>query len=361
MFTSIAISTVAALLTLADPPREPLTGPLGGAQPAARKTLVLGDMAPPISVDYWVKGEELAEFEAGKVYVIEFWATWSPPCRKSIPQVSELAKKYPQIRIVGVASAEQLPEKDREDTRLATVINFVKEKGEGMAYTVAYDGDETMNATWKDPAGRSGIPVAFVVDEKGRVAWIGHPSEGMSEVLAKIAAGTYDVSKVKRVLELRRKANEMLEHGHFEESLPVLDEMYQLDPSNSSALILKFNTLLMKLKDNTRASAFGRECVKGLLKDDAAGLEQIMRSIVMTPGLDGRDFALAVQAGERLEALAAALSGRALEVLAKAHFGAGDKVKAIATQEKAVAASEGSFKEVLTDTLNAWKKEAGTK
>lgn len=360
MITHVALMSLVALFAV-DPPREPQSGAAGTAQPAARKLLAIGDMAPPISTDYWVKGDELAEFESGKSYVVEFWATWSPPCRKSLPHISELARKYPSIRIVGVASMEHVPEKDREDMRLKTVMNFVKEKGDEIAYTVAYDGDETMNVTWKDPAGQSGIPVAFVIDGRGRVAWIGHPMQGLDDVLAKVAAGTYDVEKVKQLIELKKKANTMLELGQFEQSLTVLDDMYRLDPSNTAALTMKFNTLLMKIKNNARASAAGNSYVDGPLKNSPGELEQIMRSIVLTPGLEQRDFALAIRAGERAQVVSGKPSSATLEVLAKAHRGAGDFSKAIATLQKAVDASEGTFKEVLTDTLNAWKQEAQAK
>ena len=339
MITQVAILSLAGLFAV-DPPREPQSGPSGTARPAARKVLGLGDMAPPLSTDYWVKGEELTEFESGKSYVVEFWATWSPPCRKSISHISELAKKYPSIQIVGVASMEHAPENDREDMRLKTVMNFVQEKVGEIAYTIAYDGDETMNVTWKEPAGQSGIPVAFVIDGHGRVAWIGHPMQGLDDVLAKVAAGTYDVDKVKQLLELKKKANSMLELGQFEASLEVLDDMYRLDSANTAALTMKFNTLLMKIKDSTRASTLGNACVDGPLKNNPAELEQILRAIVLTPGIEHRDFELAIRAGERAQVVAGKPSATVLEVLAKAHRGTGNTSKAIATLEAAIAVSE---------------------
>src|SRR5947208_1155637 len=48
-------------------------------------TLHVGDRAPGLSVSKWLKGEPVTQFQPGKVYVVEFWATWRQPCIKSIP------------------------------------------------------------------------------------------------------------------------------------------------------------------------------------------------------------------------------------------------------------------------------------
>ncbi|MFM7297514.1 MAG: TlpA family protein disulfide reductase, partial [Planctomycetota bacterium] len=50
--------------------------------------LGVGDPAPRLRVGSWLKGEPIAGFEAGRVYVVEFWSTWCLPCEKSIPLLS---------------------------------------------------------------------------------------------------------------------------------------------------------------------------------------------------------------------------------------------------------------------------------
>ena len=42
---------------------------------AAAQDLKLGDPAPPLAITEWVKGEPVA-LEKGKIYLVEFWATW---------------------------------------------------------------------------------------------------------------------------------------------------------------------------------------------------------------------------------------------------------------------------------------------
>ena len=46
------------------------------AQAQEKALLGVGDPAPALSVAEWVKGSQVSNFEAGSVYLVEFWATW---------------------------------------------------------------------------------------------------------------------------------------------------------------------------------------------------------------------------------------------------------------------------------------------
>src|SRR5690349_20820414 len=138
-------------------------------------TLKVGDPAPPLQLSTWLKGEPVKEFEKGKVYVIECWATWCGPCIRAIPHVSELQKKYKDkdVIVIGVDVWENDP---------AKVEAFVKKMGDKMDYRVALDdiaaGEKHGKTadTWLKAAGQNGIPCSFLVGRDGKIAWIGHPS-----------------------------------------------------------------------------------------------------------------------------------------------------------------------------------------
>jgi len=117
----------------------------------------------------WIRGEAPAEWEPGKVYVLECWATWCAPCVAAIPHVDDLHDRYHDrgLRVIGVNVWENGRDK---------VAAFVERKGEGMSYPVAYTGKGgAFETEWLKPGGVTGIPAAFVVKE-GRVLVKTHPS-----------------------------------------------------------------------------------------------------------------------------------------------------------------------------------------
>ena len=72
-------------------------------------SLKVGDPAPPLSVELWLKGEPVNEFKRGTVYVVEFWATWCSPCVAAIPHLNQLQKDHPSAVVIGVAGASGGP------------------------------------------------------------------------------------------------------------------------------------------------------------------------------------------------------------------------------------------------------------
>ncbi len=154
---------------------------------ASEPTLKVGDPAPKLQTGKWVQGEPVTQFEKGKAYIVEFWATWCGPCRASIPHLNETYQKYKDKGLVVIG--QNCWEHDESQ-----VAPFVKQMGNKMTYRVALDdknkGDDgAMATTWMAAAGRDGIPSAFLVDKKGKIAWIGHPMELEEKTIEEVLAG----------------------------------------------------------------------------------------------------------------------------------------------------------------------------
>ncbi|MCU0783972.1 MAG: TlpA family protein disulfide reductase, partial [Verrucomicrobia bacterium] len=125
----------------------------------------LGDAAKPLQIAVWVKGKpvDLAASKGKQIVVVEFWATWCPPCRASIPHLTKMQKKFKDVAFVGI-SAEVA----------ATVKKFVAKMGNKMNYTVAVDDNKKTSAAYMEAFGIDTIPHAFIVDKGGRIVWHGN-------------------------------------------------------------------------------------------------------------------------------------------------------------------------------------------
>jgi len=126
-------------------------------QARASKTNV-GSPLPPLKVNFVGKDPAVT----GKPLIVEFWATWCPPCRESIPHLNQLYKKFHDkgLQAVGIT-----------DEDAATVRAFTKDVP--IDYPVGFDRAGKYSAQF----GITGIPHALLVDKGGKIIWEGHPMQ----------------------------------------------------------------------------------------------------------------------------------------------------------------------------------------
>ncbi|OHV43979.1 hypothetical protein BBK14_10290 [Parafrankia soli] len=116
-----------------------------------------GERKPsPVMTGQTLTGEnlELSSLR-GRIVVVNFWASWCPPCQAETPALVMLAGRYPQVAFVGVNEKES-----------ATVAQGFVRHNE-VAYPNIIDRDGTLAARWP---GVPGLPTTFVLDARGRIA-----------------------------------------------------------------------------------------------------------------------------------------------------------------------------------------------
>ena len=119
------------------------------------------EASPSITAPAWelkdVDGKTVKSSDfAGKVVVLDFWATWCPPCKAEIPGFVELQKQYGDkgLVIVGVSLDEQGPE---------VVTPFMNQFS--INYPVVMGDAKIVQAF----GGIRGIPTTFVIDRSGKI------------------------------------------------------------------------------------------------------------------------------------------------------------------------------------------------
>jgi len=143
----------------------------------------VGQAAPEISAKAWMNAPGKVSLAAlrGKIVVVEFWATWCPPCRASIPHLNALHEKWGSKGVVIMGMT---------DEHKAKVKQFMKKLP--MDYIVGTGSNDSGNY------GVRGIPHAFVVDPQGTVVWRGHPMSGLDAAIEQAYEATPPTKKKSR-------------------------------------------------------------------------------------------------------------------------------------------------------------------
>ena len=346
---------------------------------AAQAELTIGDRAPDIDIAHWLKGVEMdrrgdftpiTSFGDGKVYVLEFWATWCGPCVAGMPHLSELQEKHKEdgVTIIGV-SDESLPkvtgflfQEDRRDGKL---------QNDRTHYVLTTDPDQSVKRDYFLAAGQTGIPCAFLIGKDGCVEWIGHPIR-MDEPLAAVLADTWDRAAFKAEFEEERAYKKMMQEararmaaaiseGDWGAYVAILDELLAKRPGDARLMWTKFQTLLTKAKDPDAGYAVGAALLEANW-DDAQMLNQIAWMVVDDAAVARRDLDFALKTAERANELAESKDAAILDTLARIHHDRGDLETALLWQRKAVEqAGDGPMGAGIREVLEQYEKEAAAK
>lgn len=156
----ILYQTTLARTSTAQPGNSPATRKAsvgtetGLADPLSDKSL-LGKPWPALQVDKWLGDKPSLD---GKFVLINFWASWSAPCRQYIPELNSLQKKYAdKLAVVGITAESERDVADAEPR---------------IEYASGLDSKAKLTAA----AGVTSIPCVLLMDPKGTVLYVGHPA-----------------------------------------------------------------------------------------------------------------------------------------------------------------------------------------
>jgi thiol-disulfide isomerase/thioredoxin len=146
----------------------------------ARLDLV-GKAAPPIAgVDVDDRPVSLADYK-GKVVLIDFWATWCPPCVASIPALNRLAQKYHDQGLVILGINVDAMHEDVKDikTALPVVRRFLIKHG--VSWTNLLNGQGA--GDFATAYGVEEIPAGFLLDRGGKIIAVDQSGEELERAI----------------------------------------------------------------------------------------------------------------------------------------------------------------------------------
>ncbi|QIA25335.1 MULTISPECIES: TlpA disulfide reductase family protein [Mesorhizobium] len=338
--------------------------------------------APPIKVDDWLRGEPLANFQPGKVYLVEFWATWCGPCVAAIPPMVELKEKYEDIEfeVVGVAGSELAATADEARTNLDA---WLTERFPNLNYRIAFDYTGEMKRLSMEASSSVGIPTSFVVDRDGHIAFIGHPSE-LDDVLPKVLNGSWrssDGAKAAdtgRIASNQRRARELsltrpiyaklqpaTQAEDWRAALSAVEEGLALMPDYVGFRETHADLLLHKLRDMRTGLPAMRQLLEDAIDKKFEAVSWMVMALkqLFDPAKDNSHlppaerFAMGKELSEQILILSPPQSDGPLKFiwyvpLAQYYFECGNKVRAIELIE--VALKSLDFPEPMPDHIKQY-------
>lgn len=310
--------------------------------------LEIGDAAPALKIKEWVRGDavNLAKEAAKKIHLVEFWATWCPPCKASVPLLTQYQKKHEKdLVIVGVTDADPYRNSPTD------IKQFVKEQGANMAYTVAIDDDgATTKAYMQEDV--VGIPYAFLVGRDDKVVWHGSPLDpALEKIIPEVIGGKYDVNAAKKAADLEQEVAKRFQTlemayqlGQREAVWEGVIDILRIDPANETAMQILTS---LYADDPKKAEAF-RTCIRDHTskhKTNVKAMLALAQTLSDHEDLSTRMPDLALEAAKSAYEASGQRERDAVEVYARALYQIGDLDRAMSLQKDAVALTPESERE----------------
>ncbi len=345
----------------------------------AADLLSVGSDAPSLDIEHWIqdgngKFQHVKEFEKGKVYVVEFWATWCGPCVQSMPHLAQLQADYATkgVQIISISDEDM----GTIDAFLAREVRGSKPtEADGKkqtyreltsAYCLTTDPDRSVAVAYMEAARQGGIPTAFIVGKDSKIEWIGHPMR-MDETLAAVVEDRWDraayIAELKMQEELNNAVQDidgLVQRKEFDKAIELADKLVEKHPKVFQIKVLKLEVMVLGGKAEV-AAAYAESLFKDMA--DRPDIVSVIAWHLYEANATGRLKAesmvpIAIQAMEQAIAkLEKENKANAMDTLAHLLSLKGENAKAIEIETKAIEMASQQDKAFMQQFLEQLKSQ----
>jgi hypothetical protein len=327
--------------------------------PACAQELKPGAPAPALPITKWLRGKPVSRFEAGQVYVVEFWDTAADLAITRNQDFVALEKKFAgKVSAIGVA-------RDSEGIDLPAIEHFYEQHGGSLDYRIGWDEGGKAHAAWLAASGHE-APAVFVVDAKGTFVWAGALA-WLELVLPPTVAGKADpVALTEQVDKLDKRFQRVFVAAALKPQVAVqeMDALLAEHAFLAGYLLPGVFSTMMEEKHFEFAARLGpRVADLGIAKGDGDLLNSLAWAIVDPESpQEKRDLVTAERAAKKAVELSEEGEPSLLDTYARVWFWKQDYAQAVVWQQKAVdLCAEGDLHEELAAVLKEYQALAAKK
>jgi thiol-disulfide isomerase/thioredoxin len=155
---------------------------LQSLQVKQKQLRIQGEVAPEISIAKWIDQPpvKLSDLR-GRVVLLDFWATWCPPCIAAFPHLTEWHEKYKDKGLVILGLTKYYGQAEGQSVDEDYEFGFLQrfKKMHRLPYGIAVAGNDDNLRNY----GVSGIPTAIIIDRRGIIRYVGTGTGGPNEQL----------------------------------------------------------------------------------------------------------------------------------------------------------------------------------
>ena len=250
------------------------------AQSEKPAILTVGSKAPALDIEIWFSDREgefqhTTEFEPGKIYLVDFWATWSTPSQRYMSTYSDLQDRYVKegLQIISIS--------DEDEDSVADFLELDMNNNSGMIfaeqtlnYCVTSDPDRSVFEDYMDAAQQTTIPTVFIVGKTGLIEWFGNPAK-LKRPLKKIIAGDWDRAAFKKealaeqqMKVLATEVRKLMDTGDIEGALELIEKMIADAPHSETKFALQRTKLSLMMQNDSPNIA---EAFKDVVQNEELG------------------------------------------------------------------------------------------